>query len=93
MTAWSSKLFKAIEGLSEMKTAVERQMPFPCLSESLQLGFSCYEGCGVLFRPSATASRIGPMESCTCQHGGPPTTTPPAWYENVMDGWGARPLR
>ena len=61
------------------------------------------EGCFRLFRPSTTVSRIGLMESCTCRYcrchcccrGGPPppTTTPLAWHENVMDGWGARPLR
>ncbi len=60
-------------------------------------------------RPSATVSRIGLMESCTCRHcrGGPPPppltpphrlpshwlTDPPAWHDNVMDGWGAQPLR
>ncbi len=53
-------------------------------------------GCGFLqavFRPSATVSRIGLMESrlrrhCHCRCcwcGGPPP--------HVMDGWGARPLR
>ncbi len=26
-----------------------------------------------IFRPSATVSRIGPMESCTCRRGGPST--------------------
>ncbi len=31
------------------------------------------------------------MELCLCHCcGGPP---PPAWHDNVMDGWGARPLR
>ena len=56
-----------------------------------------------IFRPSATVSRIGRMESCTCRYcryrGVPPSPLPPhhhpppAWHENVMDGWGARPLR
>ena len=27
----------------------------------------------LVFRPSATVSRIGLMESCTCHHGGPPS--------------------
>ncbi len=46
------------------------------------------------FRPSATASRFGLMESCTCCHccGGPPPPTLadslPVWHDNVMDGWG-----
>ena len=49
----------------------------------------CFE---LIFRPSATVSRIGLMESCTCQHGGLPP--PLAGYpSHVMDGWGARPLR
>ncbi len=43
-----------------------------------------------LFRPRATVSRISLMESGTCRRcrGGPPP-----WHENVMDGWGAQPLR
>ncbi len=64
----------------------------------------------IVFRPSATVSRIGLMES-PLRHccGGPPHPpgwladplasytpgwlTPPAWHENVMDGWGTWPLR
>ena len=56
--------------------------------------------CGIVFRPSATVSRIGLMESRLRRRcrwcGGPPPHhhgPPPTWYENVMDGWGARPLR
>ncbi len=52
-----------------------------------------------LFRPSATVSRIGLMESrtcgrCCCRSGQPPPHHhhPPAWHD-VMDGWGTRPLR
>ncbi len=40
-------------------------------------------------KPRKIVSRIR-MESCTCRRGGPP---PPAWHENVTDGWGSRPLR
>ncbi len=54
-----------------------------------------------VFRPSATVSRIGLMESRVHRHhhcrGGPPplADTPPlaGWPPHVMDGWGARPLR
>ncbi len=54
-----------------------------------------------VFVRRATVSRIGRMESCTCRRcrGVPPppstttTPTPLAWHENVMDGWGTRPLR
>ncbi len=50
----------------------------------------------LIFRPSATVSQIGLVESRLRRcHGGPRpptyhiphTTTPPAWHENVMDGW------
>ncbi len=47
---------------------------------------------GAVFRPSATVSRIGLMESCMCRcHGGPPQLADPP--PHVMYGWGARPLR
>ncbi len=57
----------------------------------------CYHitRCAGFFRPSATVSRIGLMESCSCCgcHGGPPPP-PPGWHPpHVMDGWGARPMR
>ena len=34
---------------------------------------SCSNHVKPIFRPSVTAGRIGPMESCTCRRGGPPT--------------------
>ena len=56
-----------------------------------------------VFRPSATVSRIGLMESCTWCRGhplnpwlaDPPPAGWPPWLadDNVMDGWGIRPLR
>ncbi len=36
----------------------------------------------VFFRPSATVSRIGLIESCTCRRGGPPPTTGPPQYHH-----------
>ena len=52
-----------------------------------------------VFRSSTTVSRISLMESCMCGHchwcGGPPWLADPLRLadDNVMDGWGARPLR
>ncbi len=49
-----------------------------------------------VFRPSATVSQIGLMESHLCHHchgGTPPPNRAPPWYDNMMDVWVARPLR
>ncbi len=53
--------------------------------------------------PEVECNKVGGlMESCLCHRGGPPPpgwltplwlAAPLAWHENVMDGWGARPLR
>ncbi len=40
--------------------------------------------------------QLGPLTTPPPQLGPPTTTTtthPPAWHENVMDGWGTRPFR
>ncbi len=48
--------------------AVSRILDFPASSSALIWQSR-------LFRPSATVSRIGLMESCTCRRGGPPPPT------------------